>query len=94
MDPFMEKIVDANVCENLLDQASIENANMAEKIEMLENCIDEQRKQIENQQGIIRGLEKRKEELCDYYEKLTYENGILKAQMEVVRMIFGGRNDA
>lgn len=96
MDPFMKKIVDVNDCDNMLGRALIENANMAEKIEMQENCIDEQRKQIENQQKAIEELEKKLKELKELqaaYDWLKNEADILEAQMEVVRMIFGGKNE-
>lgn len=78
--------------KNLCEKAFIENEQMAEKIVMQEELIDKQKVEIKNQQDIIQGLERRVESLHEDYERLSFDNTILKAQMDVVRMIFGGGN--
>lgn len=86
------KVLEAMPREDLFEQAMIENNQMAEKIEMQENCIAALRAQIETQHDIIHGLELKAERLEDKVDEFGRERGVLKAQMEVVRLIFGGGN--
>lgn len=90
----MEKIVDVNVCENMLDQALIENANMAEKIKLQEERIAKQDAESEIQKRTLSELKDDLDWANEEISRLEHDIEIRKAQMEVVRMIFGGRNGA
>lgn len=87
------KVLEAMPREDLFEQAMIENNQMAEKIEMQEALIAKQEVEIKNQQKTIEELEKKLEELQATSDWLKNEADILEAQMEVVRMIFGGRGN-
>ena len=89
----MEKIVDVNVCENMLDQALIENENMAEKIELQEELIAKQEAEIEIQKKQLSELKGDLSWANEEIDRLEHDIEILKAQMDVVRMIFGGRGN-
>jgi len=79
--------------KELCEKAIIKNEQMAEKIEMQEELIAQPEVQIKNQEDIIRVLEAKLKSVRDCFEAQTHEIEILKAQMDVVRMIFGGRNE-
>lgn len=94
MDQFMEKICEKQNAidrEIFLAQVLTENEQMAEKIEMQEALIAKQEAEIRNQQKTIEELEKKLKELQAISDWIKNEADILEAQMDVVRMIFGGR---
>ena len=79
--------------KELYEKAIIENEQMASKIEMQEALIAQQETQIRNQENIIRALEKKLDDIQATFDWTKNEADMLEAQMEVVRLIFGGRGN-
>lgn len=78
--------------KNLYEKAFIENEQMADKIEMQEALIAKQEEEHEIQK---RKLVELKDDLAwanEEISRLEHDIEILKAKMDVVRMIFGGGN--
>lgn len=93
-EAMYRKVCEVEIAIGKMDNiALIESDLMAEKIEMKEALIAELRAQIEAQHDIIHDLEMKAKRLEDKVDEFGRERDVLKAQMDVVRMIFGGRGN-